>query len=237
MKKLNSISLMFPVYKDSRTIKKMIYQSLKILREVSKNFEILIVDDGCPEKTGIIAKKIAKNKKNIKIIFHKKNLGYGAAIKTGLKFSKHKWIFQIDGDAEYSVFDLKKLITLRNNADLVITYRKKKKYNTLRIFISWVYNKCIKLLFKIDFLDISTGSRLIKKKILKKINICSTSPFVGAELAIKAEYLGFKVYQVGIQQHPRVFGKGSVVSFENILLTIKDMLTLFFRLKLKNYEK
>ena len=117
---------MFPVYKDSRTIKKMIYQSLKILREVSKNFEILIVDDGCPEKTGIIAKKIAKNKKNIKIIFHKKNLGYGAAIKTGLKFSKHKWIFQIDGDAEYSVFDLKKLITLRNNADLVITYRKKK---------------------------------------------------------------------------------------------------------------
>ena len=237
MKKLNSISLMFPVYKDSRTIKKMIYQSLKILREVSKNFEILIVDDGCPEKTGIIAKKIAKNKENIKIIFHKKNLGYGAAIKTGLKFSKHKWIFQIDGDAEYSVFDLKKLITLRNNADLVITYRKKKKYNTLRIFISWVYYKCIRLLFKIDFLDISTGSRLIKKKILKKINICSTSPFVGEELAIKAEYLGFKVYQVGIQQHPRVFGKGSVISFENILLTIKDMFTLFFRLKLKNYEK
>ena len=104
----------------------MIYQSLKILKEVSKNFEILIIDDGCPEKTGVIAQKIAKNKKNIKIIFHKKNLGYGAAIKTGLKFSKYKWIFQIDGDAEYSVFDLKKLITLRNNADLVITYRKKK---------------------------------------------------------------------------------------------------------------
>ena len=49
--------------------------------------------------------------------------------------------------------------------------------------------------------------------------------------------MGFKVYQMGIQQHPRVFGKGSAVSFENILLTIKDMITLFFRLKLKNYEK
>ena len=49
---------MFPVYKDSGTIKKMIYQSLKVLREVSRKFEIIIVDDGCPDQTGIIAKKI-----------------------------------------------------------------------------------------------------------------------------------------------------------------------------------
>ena len=95
----------------------------------------------------------------------------------------------------------------------------------------------MRFLFKIDFLDVSTGSRLIKKKILKKISISSNSPFVGAELAIKAKYMGFKVYQIGIQQHPRVFGKGSAVSIKNILLTIKDMLTLFFGLKLKNYEK
>ena len=224
---------MFPVYKDSGTIKKMIHQSLKVLREVSRKFEIIIVDDGCPDQTGIIAKKIAKHKKNVKIIFHKKNLGYGAAIKTGLKFCKHKWVFQVDGDAEYSVFDLKKLITLCSKADLIITYRKKKKYSTIRIFISWVYNKCLRFLFKIDFLDISAGSRFIKKKILKKIGISSNSPFVGAELAIKAKYMGFKVYQIGIQQHPRVFGKGSAVSIKNILLTIKDMLTLFSGLKLK----
>ena len=95
----------------------------------------------------------------------------------------------------------------------------------------------LRFLFKIDFLDVSTGSRLIKKKILKKINIYSNSPFVGAELAIKAKYMGFKVYQMGIHQHPRVFGTGSAVSFKNILLTIKDMLILFIKFKLKIYEK
>ena len=95
---------MFPVYKDSRTIKKMIKQSLTVLNAVSKKFEILIIDDGCPEKTGIIAKKITRNQKNIKIIFHKKNLGYGAALKTGFRLCKYPWIFQVDGDAEYSVF-------------------------------------------------------------------------------------------------------------------------------------
>ena len=47
-----------------------------------------------------------KKNKNIKVIFHKKNLGYGAAIKTGLKNCKIEWIFQTDGDAEYDVNDL-----------------------------------------------------------------------------------------------------------------------------------
>ena len=134
-------------------------------------------------------------------------------------------------------FDLKKLIALCNNADLVITYRKKKKYKTIRIFISWVYNKILRYLFNTSFLDISTGSRLINKKILKKIRIYSDSPFVGAELALKAKYNGFKVNQVGIQTYPRVFGNGSAVGFKNILLTIKDMLILFIKFKLKVYEK
>ena len=54
---------MFPIYKDSRTIKKMICQSLNVLRELPKNFEILFIDDGCPKKTEIFAKKIVNNKK------------------------------------------------------------------------------------------------------------------------------------------------------------------------------
>jgi len=74
---------MFPLYKDRRTVKKMIYNSLNVLKKVTKRSEIIMVDDGCPEKSGSIAKKLTKKFKNIKVIFHKKNLGYGAALKTG----------------------------------------------------------------------------------------------------------------------------------------------------------
>ena len=222
---------MFPVYKDSKTIKKMISQSTEVLKKLTKKFEIVIVDDGCPEKTGIIAKKLIKKKKNIKIIFHKKNYGYGAALKTGLNNCKYRWIFQVDGDAEYSVFDLPKLLKASFENDLVITFRKKKKYKTLRIFISWVYNLILRYLFKTKFLDISTGSRLIKRKILKKIKIYSNSPFVGAELAIKAKFLGFRVNEVGINTYPRVFGNGSSVGLKNIMLTIQDMIKLFLKIK------
>ena len=94
----------------------------------------------------------------------------------------------------------------------------------------------LRYLFKTKFLDISTGSRLIKRKILKKIKIYSNSPFVGAELAIKAKFLGFRVSEVGINTYPRAFGNGSSVGIMNIMLTIKDMLKLFLNIK-KKYEK
>ena len=56
MKSINSISLMFPLYKDKRTVKKMIFNSLKVLKKTKKKFEVIIVVDGCPEKSGKFAK-------------------------------------------------------------------------------------------------------------------------------------------------------------------------------------
>ena len=229
MSKIKSISLMFPLYKDKSTVEYMIKKSISVLKKLKSKYEIIIVDDGCPQNSGSLAKKIAKKIPNIKIFFHKKNLGYGAALKTGLKKCKNDWIFMIDGDAEYDVDDLSRLILASKNYDLVITYRYKKKYATSRIVISWIYNAILRLLFKINFRDISTGSRLVKKKLLKNIKLKSNSPFVGAELAIKAGLAGYKVGEIGIHTYPRTFGTGSSVSFKNILLTIKDMLLLFLK--------
>jgi len=232
MNNFKSVSILFPLYKDKKTVKKMILKSNKLLKKMKKKGEIIIVDDGCPEKSGHYARIISKKIKNVKVIFHKKNMGYGAAIKTGLKNCRNEWIFQTDGDAEYDVNDLLKLIKKTKVSDLIVTYRLKKKYKTSRIVISWIYNVILRILFHTKFKDISTGSRLINKKILKKINLISNSPFLGAELAIKTKYKGFKVSEVGIHTYPRTFGSGSSVSFKNILLTIKEMLTLFIKIKI-----
>jgi len=232
MKNIKSISIIFPLYKDKSTVREMIIKSNRLLKKLKVKSEIIIVDDGCPQKSGYYAKEISKKIKNLKVIFHKKNMGYGAAIKTGLKNCNNEWIFQTDGDAEYDVNDLRKLLKKSKQSDLVVTYRLKKKYKTSRIIISWVYNVILRLLFHTPFRDISTGSRLIKKSLLKKINLISNSPFLGAELAIKSKYKGFKVSEVGIHTYPRTFGTGSSVSFKNILLTIKEMLVLFVKIKI-----
>ena len=218
-----SISLVFPLYKDKSTVKTMISKSLKILKKTKKKFEIIIIDDGCPENSGKIAQSYAKKYPYVKIFFHKKNLGYGAAIKTGIKQSKY----------ECNVNDLPRMLKIFKNNDLVITYRYKNKNNIKRIFISYVYNLILRLLFKTSFKDISVGSKLISKQLKNKIILKSNSPFVNAELAIKSKYYGYKVDEVGIQHHLRVVGAGSVVTVKNILLMIKEIVILFIQLCLK----
>ena len=235
MDKIKSISLMFPLYKDKSTVELMITKSSRVLKKLKRKYEIIIIDDGCPQVSGKLAIKIAKKFSNIKIFFHKKNLGYGAALKTGLKKCKNDWIFMIDGDAEYDVNDLFRLLSASKNCDLVITYRYKKKYTTYRIIISWVYNVILRLIFNIKFRDISTGSRLVSRKLIKQIKLESNSPFVGAELAIKTGLIGCKVGEIGIHTFPRHFGSGSSVSLKNILLTLKDMILLFKRITTKRF--
>ena len=70
----------------------------------------------------------------------------------------------------------------------------------------------------------------MSKKLIRRIKLKSNSPFVGAELAIKTELSGYKVGEIGIHTYPRTFGSGSSVSLKNILLTIRDMLLLFFKI-------
>ena len=78
-----------------------------------------------PRNQDIMQKKFLKKSRVVKLYFIK-NMGYGAAIKTGLKNCNYEWIFQTDGDAEYDVNDLIKLIKKSKGSDLVVTYRLKK---------------------------------------------------------------------------------------------------------------
>jgi len=223
---------MFPLYKDRNTVRLMIKKSLNVLKKLKIKYEIVIVDDGCPQNSGKLAKEIAKKSTNIKVFFHKKNLGYGAALKTGFKNCKNDWIFFTDGDGEYDVNNLFRLLKARKDCDLIITYRYKKKYNAIRIVISWVYNAIVRLLFKIKFRDISNSSRLARKKLIQRIKLKSNSMFIGPELVVKAALAGYKVGEIGVT-HLVSARTGSIVSFKNILLTLKEMIFLFMRIFIK----
>jgi len=217
------ISLFFPVYNDEHTVRRVSEKALTVLAEVANRYEVIIVDDGSPDRAGAIADELAAEHPTISVIHHPRNLGYGAAVKTGLAAARYEWICFTDGDDEYDVFDLRKLIALKDFYDLIITFRYAKVYSGQRQVISWVYNSVLRMLFRTPYRDISTGLRLIRKSLADQLEVQANSPFIGAELTIKSMLKGYRVGEVGIQTFPREFGKGASVSAPNIAATIKDM--------------
>jgi glycosyltransferase involved in cell wall biosynthesis len=231
-----NISVFFPVYRDERTVRTVTEKALAVLRELADKYEVVIIDDGSPDRAGEIADELAAEYPEVSVVHHPKNLGYGMAIREGLARCRYEWICFTDGDDEYDINDLRKLIVLKDYYDLIITFRYVKVYSGDRQFISWVYNMTLRALFRTNFRDISTGLRLIRKSLADELVCESNSPFIWAEITIKSMLKGYRIGEVGIQTFPREFGKGASTSPKNIVATIADMLTVHRKIFSPEYE-
>jgi glycosyltransferase involved in cell wall biosynthesis len=231
------ITLFFPVYRDEATVERVALKSLAVLKELASAYEVIIIDDGSPDRAGAVAEEVARSHPHVRVIHHERNLGYGQALQTGFAAARYEWICFTDGDDEYEVDDLRKLVRLKDFYDLIITFRYAKRYSSLRTFISWVYNHVLRLVFETRYRDISSGLRLIRKEVADELRLQSTSPFIGAEIAIKTMLKGFRVGEVGVQTFPREFGKGSSTSPRNILATIADMRRVYRTVFSPEYDR
>ena len=221
----DSVSLFIPVYKDETTVRTVAERAHSMLLAYGLPFEIIIVNDGSPDRSGEIADELARQYPDrIRVVHHTVNRGYGAVFRSGVSQSRFTWIGMVDGDNEYDVNDMRKMLELRQFYRLVIAFRYRKLYSTTRIFISYVYNQVLRALFRTRFRDVSTGVRIFHRSVLEDVELTSESPFIGAELAIKVMLRGYPVGELGIQTFPRAFGRGSSTTPRNIMLTIRDML-------------
>jgi glycosyltransferase involved in cell wall biosynthesis len=217
----SSIAIFFPVYRDEGTVEKVALKSLKVLSDIASDYKVVIVNDGSPDRSGEIADELARKYPNIISVHHKKNLGYGAALQTGFKHSMdYEWICFTDGDDEYDVNELYHIAKLFHHYDLIVTFRYSKIYGTLRILISYIYNRIIRWLFKSSLRDHNCALKMIRSSVIRDLKLISNSAFIGAEIIIKAMVKGYPIGEVGIKAYPRTFTR-------HIITSILDMMRVY----------
>lgn len=231
----DSLTIFFPVYNDENTIERVTRKAIDVAEYLTDDYEVIIVDDGSPDRSGELADRLAAEHEHVRAVHHEVNLGYGAAVRTGLAEARNAWICFTDGDDEYDLHDLKKLWRLRDHYRLIITFRFIRRYSGIRVIISRVYNQVLRRLFRTDYRDISTGLRLVHKPVVDRLHLTATSPFIGAEITIKTMLMGYPVGEVGIQTFPREFGRGGSTSITNIRKTIVDMIRVHRRIFSEDY--
>jgi glycosyltransferase involved in cell wall biosynthesis len=225
-----SLTIGFPVYRDEGTVERVAMKALTVGNSLSVPFEVIIVNDGSPDRAGEIAEGLARVHPEIRVIHHDTNLGYGCAVKSVMKNSRYDWIALTDGDDQYDLLDLGDLVRVTHRYDLVITFRYKKIYSTLRIFLSWAYNVVLRFLFRTPFRDISTGLRLVHRSVIEAIELESDGNIIGAELAIKAMLCGFAVGEVGVKTFPRSFGESTSVQPRHLVRALAEIVRMHRRI-------
>jgi glycosyltransferase involved in cell wall biosynthesis len=229
-KKLSSVSFFCPAYKEEENLRVLIPRIHQFLSDITDVFEIIIVEDGSPDRTGEIADALSAEYKGVRVIHHLKNQGYGATVRDGFLNSRYDYVMYTDGDNQYDVFEYAGAIPLLEHADVVSGYVRQKAVSTGRKIQSLVWNGLLRAFFLLSIRDINCSVKIYKRKVLDAIEIKSTSAFIDAEMLIRAKRAGFKIVQMPVTHFERTEGLATGSKPSLIWETFKDLLKFRFGL-------
>ena len=221
-----SISVFFPCYNEQDNLVRVVKQALVVLEKLKADFEIIIVDDGSSDRTGQIADELAGQDERVKVVHHRTNLGYGAALQSGFKAATKELVFYTDGDGQFDINEMPPLLGLMEQYDIVSCYRLNRQDNLVRKINGWCWTKLVCLLFGIKIRDIDCAFKLYKREIFDNIKVVSTGALIDAEILARAVRKGYRVTQQGIHHYPRTAGAQTGANLRVILRAFKELLRL-----------
>ncbi|MDH7555076.1 MAG: glycosyltransferase family 2 protein [Spirochaetota bacterium] len=215
------LTLIVPVYNEISAIENSIIH-LKAIKKNCKDFnlEIILVNDGSTDGTEKILQGVA-NDKDLKIMHHSKNRGYGAALKTGIRAAKHDFIAITDADATYPDERIPEFFkdVITNDLDMLVGARIGESVNIplIRKFPKWVINQLANYMVGTNIPDLNSGMRIMKKSVVEKfMKILPEGFSFTSTITIAMLANDYQVKYVPIDYHQRK-GKSKIRPFYDTL--------------------
>lgn len=223
--------MFFPCYNEAENLPALIHDALAAAPSLADHFELIIVDDGSRDETATIAQGLAAAHPGVvRFVRHKQNLGYGAALRSGFSAARHSWIAFTDGDCQFRVADLARLIGVVNHTapSVVVGFRIRRADPLLRLAYAAVYRFANRVWFGLNLRDVDCAMKLFPTSALHGVHVASDGAFFSAELMIKLQRHGLLVREVGVPHHPRTKGMPSGARLSVVTRAVRD----FWRLRL-----
>jgi glycosyltransferase involved in cell wall biosynthesis len=227
-----SISAFFPAYNDAGTIASMVVTVLLTLRELTDDYEILVINDGSKDHTPQVLDELARVYPNeVRIIHHQKNRGYGGALRSGFANARKEWIFYTDGDAQYDARELKLLAELVTpQIDFINGWKIERNDPLHRIVIGRLYQYFVKLSFGLKLKDVDCDFRLMRRAVFDKVHLEADSGVICVELMKKVQDAGFRLAETPVHHFHRAYGRSQFFNFRRLARVAVDLTKLWRRL-------
>lgn len=223
------LSVFFPFYNEEELAEKTIRTAFEVLSELNlEDFEILAIENGSSDNTFKVLKNLEQEFPKLRV-FHLEEAGYGRALIHGFYTASFDWLFFTDGDLQFDLHEIKKLLERAFKADLVLGYRLERAEGLARRLNTAIWNNAIRLMFDLPVRDIDCAFKLIRKKVIDEIpKLESTGALISTELLVKAKRAGFTFAEVGVHHYPDLAG-GSTGANPKVILTALKELWRFWR--------
>lgn len=231
MPKVSSLSVFFPCYNEEANVENMVRKAQQILPELAEKWEIIPVNDGSKDKTGEIINRLAQEDPNVHPVHHEKNKGYGGAVISGYNASKYDLVFFTDGDLQFDLREMPLLIEKLDEGDLILGFRKNRRDPWHRKLNAYLWGSLVKTLFGFKVKDVDCAFKLIKRRVIDKVQLSAGGAMVSTELLARSNRAGFRFVEVGVTHYPRVAGTQTGANLKVILRAFRELFKLYNKIK------
>jgi len=219
------LSVVIPVYNEVNTIEKVLERVKAVHIPLEK--EIIIVDDGSTDGTREKLSEIQRADPSLKIILHERNMGKGAALRTGFQHVTGQIVIIQDADLEYDPSEYPRLLEpiLDGRADVVYGSRFLGG-TTRRVTSFWHYmaNKFLtflsNMLMNLNLTDMETCYKVMRTDVLERLNLKGNRFEIEPEITAKLARIGCKIYEVPISYSGRDVSEGKKIKWKDGIAAI-----------------
>lgn len=225
---VNALSVVLPAYNEQENIERVVHDCMAYLDTTGIDYELLVTNDGSSDQTGAILDRLASEHPRLRPQHHPKNRGYGAALRTGFDAAQKRFVFYMDGDGQFDIRDLEKLLPLATDEDSIVTgFRIERRDPLMRRLNARLFGGfLVRIMLGVRVRDLNCAFKLIPKKVLDAITLESTGALINAELYGRAIRRGFGIKEVGVHHYPREAGVQTGAHLSVILRAFKELFQL-----------
>lgn len=230
-----SISVTMPAYNEEENIRPMVLESIGVMEDLLKegqieDYEVIVVNDGSRDNTAEVVLQLSQEFPKVRLVDHKVNQGYGAAVYSGFINARKDLVFLTDSDKQFEVSEIRRLIPLLAEADLVAGYRAPRRDPFKRRLFGAGWSALVTFLFGYTVRDVDCAFKLFRREIMDNINIESRGATFSAEFLVRAKRKGYRFREVPVTHLPRVAGTQTGAKMYVILRAFRELIK--FRWKL-----
>jgi glycosyltransferase involved in cell wall biosynthesis len=221
---MNKLSIVVPVYNEAATI----LSSLRRVQETPYQKEIIVVDDGSKDGTRDVLAGITDPE--IRVFFHTRNQGKGAALRTGFAQATGDFVIVQDADLEYDPSDYSLLLEPLEAGDADVVYGSRFLGGSRRVLFFWhtIGNKMLTLLSNmttdLNLTDMETGYKAFRLEVVRKLELRSNRFTVEPEITAKVARMRYRVYEVPISYHGRTYEEGKKIGWRDAITALLAIL-------------